>query len=60
MQEWRQCEEREMKYGGIITGDNMSESAVIFRSGELLSGVLDKVNLGATPYGLIHAFYEVG
>lgn len=59
MKEWRQFEERRWKYGGNIQGDNLSESAVIFRNGELLSGILDKVHLGATPYGLIHAFYEV-
>jgi len=37
----------------------MSESLVIFRHGRLLSGVLDKVHLGATPYGLCHTFYEL-
>jgi DNA-directed RNA polymerase I subunit RPA1 len=57
--EWRQCTAQPWKAGGPIHGDELSESVVIFRHGELLSGVLDKVHLGATPYGLIHAFYEV-
>jgi len=47
------------KAGGILKEDDMSESTVIFRQGQLLTGVLDKVHLGATPYGLCHSFYEV-
>uniref|UniRef100_A0A915KH80 DNA-directed RNA polymerase n=1 Tax=Romanomermis culicivorax TaxID=13658 RepID=A0A915KH80_ROMCU len=37
----------------------MSESEVIFRGGELLSGVLDKSDYGPTAFGLIHCCYEV-
>lgn len=37
----------------------MSESDVIIRNGELLVGVLDKQQYGATQYGLIHCIYEV-
>lgn len=37
----------------------MSESEVVIRHGELLSGVVDKNNVGATPYGLVHSFYEL-
>lgn len=37
----------------------MSESEVIIRNGELLAGVLDKQQYGATTYGLIHCMYEV-
>lgn len=42
-----------------MKGDDLSESVVIFRHGHLLCGVLDKVSLGATPFGLCHAFYEL-
>lgn len=37
----------------------MSESEVIFRQGELLSGVLDKAHYGATQFGLIHCCFEL-
>ncbi len=37
----------------------MSESEVIFRQGEFLSGILDKNQYGATQYGLVHAFFEL-
>lgn len=37
----------------------MSESEVIIREGELIVGVLDKEQYGATKYGLIHCMYEV-
>nr|CAG4651562.1 EOG090X00BV [Triops cancriformis] len=37
----------------------MSESEVIFRGGELLCGILDKQQYGATSYGLVHVFYEL-
>ncbi|CAG2115102.1 unnamed protein product, partial [Medioppia subpectinata] len=38
---------------------DMCESQVIIRKGELLCGVIDKVNLGPNPYGLIHCCYEL-
>ena len=37
----------------------MEESRVIIRQGELLCGVLDKGHYGATAYGLVHCCYEV-
>lgn len=37
----------------------MSESEVFIKNGELLAGVLDKQQYGATTYGLIHCIYEV-
>ena len=37
----------------------MTESEVIFRQGELVCGVLDKMHYGATSYGLIHSFSEL-
>ncbi|CAG7659349.1 unnamed protein product [Allacma fusca] len=58
-EEWRQWESRPCKTGGPILKDDLSESVVTFRHGELLTGVLDKVHLGATPFGLCHAFFEL-
>lgn len=47
-------------YGGSPLLDNeMSESEVIFREGQLLVGVLDKMHYGSTAYGLIHSLYEL-
>lgn len=37
----------------------MSESEVIIRNGELLIGVFDKQQYGATSFGLIHCMFEV-
>ncbi|XP_037942906.1 DNA-directed RNA polymerase I subunit RPA1 [Teleopsis dalmanni] len=37
----------------------MSESVVNIRNGELLTGVLDKQQYGATTYGLVHCMYEL-
>ncbi|XP_062563264.1 DNA-directed RNA polymerase I subunit RPA1 [Armigeres subalbatus] len=50
----------EWKAGGTpLTGNQMSESEVIIRNGELLVGILDKNHFGATPYGLVHCMYEL-
>jgi DNA-directed RNA polymerase I subunit RPA1 len=47
-------------YGGTpLSGNDMTESEVVIRQGELLCGVLDKKHYGATPYGLVHCVYEV-
>ena len=35
------------------------ENEVLFRRGELLCGVLDKSQYGASQYGLVHALHEV-
>ncbi|XP_031567352.1 DNA-directed RNA polymerase I subunit RPA1-like [Actinia tenebrosa] len=43
----------------ILKQDEMSESEVIFRGGELLCGVLDKAHYGNTPYSLVHCCYEL-
>ena len=32
---------------------------VIFREGQLLSGVLDKSQFGASQFGFVHSCYEV-
>ncbi|ODM89496.1 DNA-directed RNA polymerase I subunit RPA1 [Orchesella cincta] len=57
--EWRQLPAYAWKAGGPIKGDELSESVVMFRHGHLICGVLDKQSLGATPFGLCHAFYEL-
>ena len=44
------------KAGGSPT---MCESEVIFSRGEMLSGILDKQQYGATQYSLVHAFFEL-
>ncbi|XP_071952689.1 DNA-directed RNA polymerase I subunit RPA1-like [Antedon mediterranea] len=57
---WRKNDPRVPIGGGTpLKGDNMTESEVIFRQGQLLVGVLDKANYGSTPYGLVHACYEL-
>ncbi len=53
-------EPRPCKAGGEQLGKTaMSESEVIFRQGEFMSGILDKNQYGATQYGLVHAFFEL-
>ncbi|KAL4660961.1 DNA-directed RNA polymerase I subunit RPA1 [Arapaima gigas] len=39
--------------------DDMCESQVIIRRGELLVGVLDKAHYGSSAYGLVHCCYEL-
>jgi len=39
--------------------NELSESQVQIRKGELLVGVLDKQQYGATTFGLIHCMYEL-
>lgn len=58
---WQTVKTRKWKSGGTPFEDQntMTESEVIIRNGELLTGVLDKTHYGATPYGLIHCIYEV-
>ncbi|KAF1745324.1 LOW QUALITY PROTEIN: hypothetical protein MXB_5277 [Myxobolus squamalis] len=41
------------------TDVNLSEDNILIRNGELLMGVFDKNQFGASPYGLIHIFYEI-
>uniref|UniRef100_A0A182JXK7 DNA-directed RNA polymerase subunit n=1 Tax=Anopheles christyi TaxID=43041 RepID=A0A182JXK7_9DIPT len=57
---WRVLPSRPWEYGGTPLDENeLSESEVFIRQGELLSGILDKNHFGATPYGLIHCMYEL-
>ncbi|XP_065184132.1 DNA-directed RNA polymerase I subunit RPA1-like [Sycon ciliatum] len=43
----------------VLQENEMSESEVIIRQGELLCGVLDKAHFGSTAYSLVHACFEV-
>lgn len=57
---WENCQPREMSAGGTPLRDNeMTETEVIIRGGDLVAGVFDKTHFGATPHGLIHCMYEV-
>lgn len=57
---WQTHEDRIWLAGGtLLTDNNMTESEVIIREGELVVGVLDKEHYGATTYGLIHCMYEL-
>uniref|UniRef100_A0A182PM06 DNA-directed RNA polymerase subunit n=1 Tax=Anopheles epiroticus TaxID=199890 RepID=A0A182PM06_9DIPT len=57
---WCVLPARPWQYGGTPLAENeLSESEVFIRNGELLSGILDKNHFGATPYGLIHCMYEL-
>ncbi|XP_041782131.1 DNA-directed RNA polymerase I subunit RPA1 [Anopheles merus] len=57
---WCVLPARPWEYGGTPLRENeLSESEVFIRQGELLSGILDKNHFGATPYGLIHCMYEL-
>ncbi|CAH0473375.1 unnamed protein product [Peronospora belbahrii] len=47
------------KIKGDLYGSSNKEHIVIFRDGELLQGVLDKSQFGASMYGMVHACYEV-
>ncbi|CAL1300337.1 unnamed protein product [Larinioides sclopetarius] len=56
---WKTKPSQEWSAGGAITGESMSESEVIIRHGELLCGVIDKAQVGPTPYSLIHMCFEL-
>lgn len=47
------------KIKGDLYGNSNAEHIVIFRDGELLQGVLDKSQFGATMYGFVHSCYEI-
>lgn len=54
------AEGRKTKYGiHEDVSEDMGESHVIFRDGQLLCGVLDKGHYGPTPYGLVHCCNEL-
>ena len=44
------------RYWGASHAD---EEAVVVRDGELLTGVLDKSQIGASAFGLVHSVYEI-
>ncbi|XP_046471345.1 DNA-directed RNA polymerase I subunit RPA1 isoform X1 [Neodiprion pinetum] len=57
---WEARKPRRWKCGTEFSDPKtMSEAEVVIRNGELLTGVLDKIHYGATPYGLIHCVYEL-
>nr|CCA14203.1 DNAdirected RNA polymerase I subunit RPA1 putative [Albugo laibachii Nc14] len=47
------------KVKGELYGIANQEHIVVFRDGELLQGVLDKSQFGASMHGLVHATYEI-
>jgi len=55
---WRNGKSREAVVGKLKEKE-MSESEVVIREGELLSGVMDKASCGASAYGLVHAVNEL-
>ncbi|XP_067615853.1 DNA-directed RNA polymerase I subunit RPA1 isoform X2 [Eurosta solidaginis] len=55
---WIVSKSHESTCGDSSVGD-LCESNVIIHKGELLTGVLDKQQYGATTYGLIHCIYEL-
>lgn len=40
-------------------GKGSKENEVLFRNGELLCGILDKSQYGASEYGIVHSLHEV-
>jgi DNA-directed RNA polymerase I subunit RPA1 len=40
-------------------GEGSKENEVLFQNGELLCGILDKSQYGASKYGIIHSLHEV-
>ncbi|KAJ8913639.1 hypothetical protein NQ315_007356 [Exocentrus adspersus] len=58
---WQSHRARQWNGGGspFTNPNEMSESQVIIKDGELLVGILDKNHIGATPYGLVHCIYEL-
>ncbi|OBA23182.1 beta and beta-prime subunits of DNA dependent RNA-polymerase [Metschnikowia bicuspidata var. bicuspidata NRRL YB-4993] len=40
-------------------GKGSEENTVLFRNGELLCGILDKSQYGASQYGIVHSLHEV-
>lgn len=56
---WQNSARRDWTAGGILEDDDMTESQVIIHNGELLCGVLDKAQIGPTPYGLVHCCFEL-
>ncbi|SCU84524.1 LANO_0C01596g1_1 [Lachancea nothofagi CBS 11611] len=40
-------------------GKGSTENDVVFKNGELISGILDKSQYGASKYGIVHSLHEV-
>ncbi|TDL29688.1 beta and beta-prime subunits of DNA dependent RNA-polymerase [Rickenella mellea] len=51
--------ESKSKVSGDLWGKHSEEGTVIVMDGELLCGILDKSQFGATDYGLVHSVYEL-
>ncbi|EJD01575.1 beta and beta-prime subunits of DNA dependent RNA-polymerase [Fomitiporia mediterranea MF3/22] len=47
------------KVSGDLWGKGSEEGRVVVMDGELLCGILDKSQFGATDYGLVHSCYEL-
>ncbi|SPP75301.1 DNA-directed RNA polymerase I subunit RPA1 [Drosophila guanche] len=56
---WNVAPPRPALHGSNPQEQELSESQVQIRRGELLVGVLDKQQYGATTFGLIHCMYEL-
>ena len=57
---WQSRTPRDWLAGGSPLKQNeMTESEVVIRNGELLCGILDKNQYGATPFSLVHCVYEL-
>ncbi|GAA5858440.1 hypothetical protein JCM8547_007311 [Rhodosporidiobolus lusitaniae] len=47
------------KVPGSAWGIFNEEGEVLVHDGELLTGIIDKAQIGASPYGLVHSVYEL-
>ncbi|KZS97882.1 beta and beta-prime subunits of DNA dependent RNA-polymerase [Sistotremastrum niveocremeum HHB9708] len=47
------------KVPGDLWGSDSLEGSVVFVDGELMCGILDKAQFGATEFGLVHSVYEL-
>ncbi|KAM0755051.1 DNA-directed RNA polymerase [Meredithblackwellia eburnea MCA 4105] len=47
------------KVPGSSWGVHSAEETVLFVDGELLTGVIDKAQIGASPFGLVHSVHEL-
>ncbi|KAI5481516.1 DNA-directed RNA polymerase I subunit RPA1 [Pseudohyphozyma bogoriensis] len=47
------------KVPGSSWGVHTVEDTVLFVDGELLTGVIDKAQIGASPFGLVHSVHEL-
>lgn len=61
IKDWQNSKQHPWKAGGspFPSAITMTETEVIFRKGELLCGVLDKMHYGSTSYSLVHSFCEL-